>query len=231
MLFVTGDIHGDWNRLQDTITYLEDIYDSVILLVAGDFGIWDIENVIELRALSNTFHPDTQIFFVDGNHENYDILRTYPVVNKFGGQVQEINKKVFRIMRGSIVNINGYSVLGFGGATSTDKEYRVPFISWWPDEVWDKLDRNKLANLLEKSNTYVDVVLTHEAPSSIVNTLYNGRPRSTDTMTKGLELLKKNLQYGKWFFGHHHQDINFINTTGENKITAVYKEVHKINWK
>lgn len=230
MLFVTGDIHGDWNRLQDIIIYLESTYDSVTLLVAGDFGIWDIENVIELRVLSNTFRSNTQIFFVDGNHENYDILHQYPIIDKFGGQVQEINQKVFRIMRGSIVNINGYSVLGFGGATSTDKEYRIPFISWWPGEQWNQKDRERLYELLDTSNLYVDIVLTHEAPATVVDFLYNGRPRSVDTMTRGLELLKEHIDYGKWFFGHHHQDTRIPNKP-KGTIIGVYQQLHTIDWK
>ena len=231
MLFVTGDIHGEWPRLRQTIKYLEKTYNPVTLLVAGDFGIWDADNVAALNLISLTFKKDTKVFFVNGNHENYDILNTYPIIHKFGDKVQQINNKVFHIMRGSILDIDGYSVLGFGGATSTDKEYRVPFISWWPDEVWSYDDSQKLVDLLDTPNLYVDVVLTHEAPSSIVNILYNGRPRSIDTMTKGLELLKKNLQYGKWFFGHHHQDIVFADIVNDTKITGVYKEIHEVNWK
>lgn len=164
-------------------------------------------------------------------HENYDILNTYPIVHRFGDKIQQMNSQVFRIMRGSILNIDGYSILGFGGATSTDKFWRTEGVSWWPGEMWNYADIEQLTTLLDTSNLYVDIVLTHEAPASVVNFLYNGHPRSVDTITKGLESLKNHIDYRKWFFGHHHQDINSINIVGGNKITAVYKKVHKVNWK
>lgn len=67
MLFVTGDIHGEWNRLRRTIKGLEKYYRPVTLLVAGDFGIWDVDNVAALNLISLTFKKDTKVFFVDGN--------------------------------------------------------------------------------------------------------------------------------------------------------------------
>ena len=67
MLFVTGDIHGEWSRLRQTIKYLEKMYNPVTLLVAGDFGIWDVDNVAALNLVALTFKKNSRIFFVDGN--------------------------------------------------------------------------------------------------------------------------------------------------------------------
>ena len=40
--------------------------------------------------------------FVDGNHENFDRLKNYPITEEWGGKVQKIYDKVYHLMRGEI---------------------------------------------------------------------------------------------------------------------------------
>ena len=81
--------------------------DYVIIL--GDFGIWDNskeENYI-LDWLDN---KNFTTLFIDGNHENYDLLNTYPYVEWRGGLVQRIRPSILHLCRGEVFNINGKTI-------------------------------------------------------------------------------------------------------------------------
>ncbi|WP_260504042.1 hypothetical protein [Paenibacillus illinoisensis] len=65
------------------------------VIIVGDFGlIWDGSNEDRywLKWLDKTKSFTT--LFLDGNHENFDLLEQYPVENWNGGKVHRINKSV-----------------------------------------------------------------------------------------------------------------------------------------
>ncbi|NUU74615.1 metallophosphoesterase family protein [Paenibacillus xylanilyticus] len=73
------------------------------LIITGDFGlIWDgsKENQYWLKWLDKT-KPFTTLF-IDGNHENFDLLEEYPVEIWNGGKVHRINDSVIHLMRGQV---------------------------------------------------------------------------------------------------------------------------------
>lgn len=84
MIYITGDIHGNPSRLEPAslrergVTIGANDY----IIICGDFGlIWGgrhaQENERWLQWLSE--QPFTTLF-VDGNHENFDLLASYPVM-------------------------------------------------------------------------------------------------------------------------------------------------------
>ena len=89
------------------------------VIVTGDFGIWDKskEQKYWLEWLSKkTF----TVLFVDGNHENFDLLNSYPVKTWNGGKVHVIKDNILHLMRGQVFQIEGHSFFTFGGARSHD---------------------------------------------------------------------------------------------------------------
>lgn len=54
--------------------------------------------------------------FVSGNHENYDLLRNYPISQWHGGLVQAIRPSVLHLMRGQLYNICGKRIFTMGRA-------------------------------------------------------------------------------------------------------------------
>lgn len=79
MILVTGDTHGrvDFNKIK-TIKEKEILSKDDYLIVAGDFGaLFDPNTLEEDLAIYNEL-PFT-ILFVDGNHENFALLNSYPV--------------------------------------------------------------------------------------------------------------------------------------------------------
>ncbi len=75
------------------------------------------------------------MLFLDGSHENYDLLKQYPTEERFGGKVQALGGNVYHVCRGSVLELEGKKYLCFGGAESQDVEDREPGVNWWPQEM------------------------------------------------------------------------------------------------
>ena len=88
MVFVTGDLHGNFERFKPK--YFPEqarMTKQDIMICTGDFGgVWfgDIRDDETLDWLERL--PFT-LAFVCGNHENYDALERYPVAEWHGGKV------------------------------------------------------------------------------------------------------------------------------------------------
>lgn len=66
------------------------------------------------------------MLFIDGNHENFDKLYSYPVETWYGGKVHKI---VIHLMRGEVYSIEGSSIFVMDGGYSIDKYRRTEGIS------------------------------------------------------------------------------------------------------
>ena len=58
---------------------------------------------------------------------------------------------------------------------------------------------------LEKVGNQVDVVISHSAPSSIVDIFSRGF-YAHDILTDYLESVRKQVSFKAWFFGHYHEN-------------------------
>ena len=132
MIYITGDTHGniDFGKLKK---YFSKIYvtHEDYLIILGDVGIvWsEYEHYInDYNSLGLT------VLFVDGNHENFELLEKFPVILFKGARCHRLTKNIYHIIRGEIININGLSFFCMGGATSIDRIYRVNRVSWWEEE-------------------------------------------------------------------------------------------------
>ncbi|MBQ4627416.1 MAG: hypothetical protein IJB45_09230 [Clostridia bacterium] len=103
MVYVTGDMHGDVARF-DSPT-LKRLKKGDTLIVCGDFGfVWD-NSKIEQKILKKLGNKKYNICFVDGTHENFELLNSYPVSMCKGGKVHHIGGNLYHIMRGKIFKI------------------------------------------------------------------------------------------------------------------------------
>ncbi|MCQ2556227.1 MAG: metallophosphoesterase, partial [Clostridia bacterium] len=102
-IFVIGDTHGtrDIKKLK-TLCQSEGLTYQDYVIIAGDAGIvWqDItsEHIEEYEKLG------TNILFVDGNHEDFFSLSSYPVKHWKGGKIHRISTHIIHLMRGQIFN-------------------------------------------------------------------------------------------------------------------------------
>jgi len=156
--------------------------------------------------------------FIDGNHENFELLNRLPTVDMFGGKVRKISQKVYHLMRGQVYTIENKSFFTLGGATSHDKQRRKEGLNWWREELPTERELEKATANLEAVNWKVDCVITHCAPSSLQGFLNCGY--EADPLTNYLDEVKARLSYKKWFFGHYHKDCAL-----DEKHRAVFDDV------
>ena len=87
MVYLTGDTHGDIQRFKQGKLRWLGKKDTVVVL--GDFGfVWD-GSAAERKRLDWLRKRPYTILFLDGSHENYDLLAQYPETELFGGRVQQ----------------------------------------------------------------------------------------------------------------------------------------------
>ncbi len=228
MIYITGDTHGNYDfwKLVKFADAHPELTKEDYLIVAGDFGgVWS-PKTLESSLRSYQALPFT-VLFVDGNHENFDMLDSYPVEIWNGGKVHFIKPDIIHLMRGQVFEIEGKTIFTFGGGTSIDKGMRTEGVSWWPQEVpsYDELDEG-VANLKRYDNT-VDFIVTHSCDEKA---LWYPPLR---TRTYKMEVYPENrllsyfedfVKYKHWYFGHYHMDARLT----DNK-TVLYQDVLALN--
>lgn len=207
LIYITGDTHipTDIQKL-NTKRFPEQkgLCEKDFVIICGDFGgVWDNskEEYYWRKWLSD---KSFTTLFVDGNHENFDLLNDFPVVDFFGAKAHKISNKIFHLMRGQIYEIDGNKIFTFGGASSHDKEHRKEGKNWWKEELPSDEEFRQAIEMLEHHNWAVDYVITHCAPTDIQNQIASAYEENS--LTDFLENIKNQLKYKKWFFGHYHQD-------------------------
>lgn len=206
MIYVTGDTHGDFRKFDDR--NIKRLKKNDILIICGDFGfIWD-GSVAENRILKAIGDKRFTTLFVDGTHENFDLLNEYEEVEWHGGKAHHIIGNLYHLMRGQIFDIYGKKFFTFGGGESKDKDMKIAVNRWWKEEMPTLKEMKESVKLLNNFNRQVDYVITHEPPSNI-NKLLNLEEDNVNILGKFFNDLAVEVKYEKWFFGSCHIDRNF----------------------
>lgn len=215
-IFVTGDLHGTFDIWKLTDRHFEErgLDEDDYLIICGDFGlVWyfeDDERGDEDKKWLDWLEgkPWTTLF-VDGNHENFDLLSGYPIEEWNGGQVQRIRDNVIHLVRGQFFDIAGKTFFAMGGAYSHDIEYRTEGVSWWKAEVPSWKEREEAIANLTAHDWKVDYVITHCGPTGAIPQPRISDPVFPDEYTDWLQTeIADKLQFKRWFFGHYHKDYS-----------------------
>ncbi len=203
MVYITGDMHGEWERFKSK--EMRRLREGDTLIVCGDFGfIWDGSRS-ERSVLKRMETLPFTIAFVDGCHENFDLLERYPIEEWNGGPVQRIKRNVLHLMRGQVYTIEGRTFFTFGGGHSQDYEFRRDTPHWWEQESPTHQEiRHAIHNLAEYENK-VDYVITHEPPASLKDCLGVDVFQRLEIHTFFEDIIRV-CRYRKWFFGKCHID-------------------------
>jgi len=104
---------------------------------------------------------------------------------------------VFYQRRGSTLKLpDNRIVLFMGGADSTDKNVRTPYLDWFPEELISEGDIRSLPDCK------VDIVISHTCPEEFkINMQYVINDPSRKCLSYVLERYKPSL----WYFGHFHK--------------------------
>lgn len=221
ILKITGDTHRDTKRILEYIDLHNKGVKFDMLMVCGDFGF-----VLTGSKEENLFldfiekEANFEIVFVDGNHENFPEIYSYPIEIWNGGKVHRIRRNIRHLMRGEIYNINGKTFFTFGGGYSIDKIRRLKYQEehkqaiWWKEEFPSKEEIDNAFTNLESHNWTVDYIVTHSAPSSILpfvsEFFISNLKADIDIVNTTLEQIKEKTTFSHWFFGHYHGEKDFL---------------------
>lgn len=232
-IYVTGDTHGniDTSKLNNyNFKDYETMTKNDYIMVAGDFGFVWSGGKEEQQWLKWFENKNFTTLFVDGNHENFDLLDEYPVEIWNGGKIHRINDSVIHLMRGQVFELQGHKFFTFGGGFSIDKSFRKEGISWWKQEMPTADEYAEGLINLTKHDNKVDFIITHTCDMATKRFLgMKMLPEEEDGIGGELELnyylesINKNVKFMHWYFGHFHMD-NFI----DDKQTAIYDQIIRI---
>lgn len=225
MIYITGDTHGYLGRLDFRTPGAGDR-----VIVTGDFGFVFFggdEDPAEREDLDALEKKPFEILFVDGNHENFDVLETYPEEMRYGAPVRRLRQNIFWLQRGYIYEMEGRSFFVMGGAYSVDKALRLHSREkiWFSQELPNSQEYRRAIESLRQRNMEVDHILTHTAPATMIPRLICRYPDPHDRELTGfLDWVYHEVQFKKWFFGHFHMDVQ-VNT----QMQCCYEQLYRLD--
>lgn len=252
MLYVTGDLHGamEIEKFQkQAFPAGQKLTKDDFVVILGDFGLiwfptntpprglWDQSPPVDRPLEQEEFwlgflseQPWTTLF-IDGNHENFDRLLTYPVQDFHGGKAAQIHDTVWHLRRGEIFELCGKQCFVMGGAASIDKQWREPGKTWWSEEIPSHKDFKTAQMNLSRFKDKVDLVFTHTCPESVKWQLPLGEDWGNVAEKMGfydptegmLEGFLAQLQFEHWYFAHFHIDHKI-----NERFTSVFNDVVEV---
>lgn len=225
MIFITGDTHGDEFSKLNTKNFpiQKELTKDDYVIVTGDCGlVWDNSNQ-EKYWLKWLEQKPFKLLYVDGNHENFDLLNSYKVEYWNGGKVHKINNSVIHLMRGQVFELDNKKIFTFGGAETVDKEHRKEGKTWWKEEIPSEQEFNEGLENLSKYGNKVDYIISHTCDSKTLAMLNTFFPYKLNAgkINFYFDKIRDNVTYDKWYFGHFHDDIKI----GNNR--CIYQNVIK----
>ena len=231
MVYVTGDCHADFRKFStDRFPEQKEMTRDDIVIICGDFGIWDNSNEEKYWLKWLNEKPFTTVF-VDGNHENFDRLygTEFQTVDFHGGRAHKIRPHIFHLMRGYMFTFDGKKFWCFGGASSHDiddgildgadfetpqafyaaikqaykygKQFRINHISWWEQELPSQEEMDFGMKTLEENNFETDFIISHCCPQDVASALGF---RGSDKLTMYFNKVASRTKFNRWYFGHYH---------------------------
>ena len=224
--YITGDTHSDFSRFEKFYYNLANdcLYGIIIL---GDCGLNFYLNKTDYKKKEylNKTYPNLIFYCVRGNHEaRPDAIETMKQVfdeDVCGPVFIEDEFPNIRYFKdGRTYEINGHRTLVIGGAYSVDKWYRLnraglteetndPAKSGWFNN--ELLTEDEMLNIASVTfGEQFDFVFTHTCPLSWEPTdlflSFIDQSTVDKTMEKWLDVIKADIHWGVWCFGHFHKD-------------------------
>lgn len=216
MVYLTGDTHGAFRRLEGFCERFNTTKDD-ILIILGDAGFnfdgyyYDAKKKARVQALPIT------VFCIHGNHEmRPETLEYYRETKWHAGTVfvEDEFPDIFFAKDGEVYDFltsdgSTKKAIAIGGAYSVDKQYRIlNNWGWWADEQPSKEIKKRVEQVLAERDWNIDIVLSHTVPEKympVENFISGVEQSSVDRTTeKWLEKIEAKLSYDKWYAGHFH---------------------------
>ena len=206
-------------------------------IILGDAGfLWPGNGRSDLYHYKTLAYRPFPILCVIGNHEPMLGMKLPEKDIGIGETVYLVNEKplVAYLKRGKIYNIDGFKFLSLGGALSIDQEYRIPQLSWWPNEYWSAAEESDLFSLLKNDNNF-DYVISHTGPDSInyklFSSMFAGSDKFTDKVAQLNDTIDLRIKCKSWFCGHWHQDRVYHDDDKKRSYHYLYSDVELLDHK
>ena len=227
MVYITGDMHGDLSRFKDPV--FKKMKAGDVLIVCGDFGfIWDGSRQ-EQMALRKLREKPFTIAFVDGCHENFDILEhRFRTVRWRGGMAHLIAPNIFHMMRGEIFTIDDRTFFWHLAAAQSgiSNSGRAPATG---GSRTAHAQRDSPCHPQSKFARCKGGLHYHTRAACFSEGLFGCGHAAASEIHTFFEDIIKQCEYRKWFFGKCHMD-RFI----PMKFYAMFEDVLPVepeDWK
>jgi hypothetical protein len=224
-IYVCGDIHGCHARGCQKLNSKswpeqKKLNENDLLIILGDCGlVYDLqESKEEQYWIKWLLSKRCTIAFIDGNHENFNRLYSFPISEKWSGKVRIVktigNKHLYHLLRGEVYTIDNKTIFVMGGAVSIDKLNRVNQLSWWPEEQITISDEYNANINLNNHNNEIDFILSHTCSKKILEAMGFGghlMEKFNDPACTFFDTILETVKFKTWHFGHFHHDINYLN--------------------
>lgn len=158
VILFAGDWHGNFNQAKTALKHAHQ-HDIHHVIQLGDFGVFN--NTVFLEHLEReAAWRDITIYFVDGNHEEFPYLYSFPLAEE---GTRELTPHVFHLPRGFRFTWGTTRFLAMGGAYSVDRSYRELNRSYWDEELITDQD------IAAAGTDQTDVLLAHDSPADAPN--------------------------------------------------------------
>lgn len=213
MIYITGDTHGHFERIQIFCEQQHTTKDDIIIIL-GDAGInfsGLFKDNIKKDFLS---HLPITLFCIHGNHEQRPFtIPSYKEKSWHEGIVyveDEYPNLVFA-KDGEIYDFDGKKTMVIGGAYSIDKMMRIVYgYGWWEDEQPSEEIKQYVEQQLKLNQWKMDVILSHTCPLKYepveVFLLGIDQNRVDQSTEIWLDEIENKLNYQKWYCGHFHTE-------------------------
>lgn len=211
MIYITGDTHRDFSRIENFCSKNHTTYDD-IMIILGDNGINFYADFIDVFMKQRLSSIPITFFLLKGNHDmRPEKISSYHITKYCGGQAYVEDKFLNLIFAkdGEVYNFAGKTTLVIGGAYSIDKALRLSHgWQWFADEQPTPEIKSSVERLITYRNHF-NFILTHTCPLSfvltnaIVERLY---PNSDTSTEEWLDKIREQITYDRWYCGHWHKD-------------------------
>ena len=208
MIWLLSDAHGG-EATAGIQQYLQTAPAGDLLIMLGDVGLnfADTEKNREFdRMLLGAKKP---IAFLDGNHENFPYINSFPEEPWMGGKVHRLTDCLVHLMRGNIYTIEGKTFFVFGGCKSSPKWKEMGL--WYPGDEPEEAEITLARRNLAAHQNRVDYILTHKYEQT------PARGTCCPALQELTEYLEANITYRHWYAGHWH-----TNQTVDEKHSFVF---------
>ena len=210
MIYLLSDLHGE--LYPELLEYAKGAGEGDLLILLGDVGLAFDKSEENRRFTEEFLSLGIKIAFIDGNHENFEYLASFPVEQWCGGRVHRLTPNIVHLMRGEAYEIEGKSFFVFGGCSSSPKWCEAGL--WHEGDEPSKEELSRAYECLARHGYRFDYVLTHKY------TRVAPRPFESRELEELLRFINERVELSHWYAGHAHVDEQI-----DEKHTRVYKKL------